>query len=119
MLHFVWRRRLGHVGVDGTSPDIGSDDRMRLTGGNRPKVHYQCRITAGFAKNGRYHASSLEKYFLASTVLSIAGVGGFDIELIAAPRLTAHDQVAVILLTILACTVVLCSLGAIPRRRLK
>jgi hypothetical protein len=59
MLHFVWRRRLGHVGVDGTSPDIGSDDRMRHTGGNRPKVLYPCRIAAGFATNGRYHASSL------------------------------------------------------------
>jgi len=48
-----------------------------------------------------------EQYFLASTVLSIARVGGFGVELIAAPRLTAHDQVAVILLTILACAVVL------------
>jgi ABC-type phosphate/phosphonate transport system permease subunit len=48
-----------------------------------------------------------EQYFLASTVLSIARVGGFGVELIAVPRLTAHDQVAVILLTILACAVVL------------
>ena len=52
-------------------------------------------------------------------MLSIVGVGGFGVELIAAPRLTAHDQVAVILLTILACAVVLYSLGAILSRRLK
>jgi phosphonate transport system permease protein len=60
-----------------------------------------------------------EYYFFASTVLGIVGFGGLGFELIAALRLTAYDQVAAILLTILACAVVLYSLGAIPRRRLK
>ena len=60
-----------------------------------------------------------ERHFSASTVLGIVGVGGIGFHLMAALRLTAHDQVAAILLTILACVVALNSLCAILRSRLK
>ena len=60
-----------------------------------------------------------ERHFSASTVLGIVGVGGIGFHLMAALRLTAHGQVAAILLTILACVVVLNSLCAILRSWLK
>jgi phosphonate transport system permease protein len=60
-----------------------------------------------------------EYHFRASTVLGIVGAGGIGFELIAALRLIAYDQVAAILLTILVCVVVVDSLGAALRRRLK
>lgn len=60
-----------------------------------------------------------EYHFRASTVLGIVGAGGIGFELIAALRLIAYDQVAAILITILACVVVVDSLGAALRRRLK
>jgi ABC-type phosphate/phosphonate transport system permease subunit len=65
----------------------------------------------------RFSVGSITSVFL--TVLGIVGFSGFGFELIAAIRLTANDQVAAILLTILACAVVLFSLGAILSRRLK
>jgi len=60
-----------------------------------------------------------EYHFRASTVLGIVGAGGIGFELIAALRLIEYDQVSAILLTILACVVVVDSLGAALRRRLK
>lgn len=60
-----------------------------------------------------------EYHFRASTVLGIVGAGGIGFELIAALRLIAYDQVAAILITILACVVVVDSLGALLRKRLK
>jgi phosphonate transport system permease protein len=60
-----------------------------------------------------------EYHFRASTVLGIVGAGGIGFELIAALRLISYDQVAVILITILACVVVVDSLGAALRKRLK
>jgi phosphonate transport system permease protein len=54
-----------------------------------------------------------------STKLGIVGVGSIGFELITALRLTAHDQVAAILLTVLACAVALYSLGTILKRRLE
>jgi phosphonate transport system permease protein len=60
-----------------------------------------------------------EYHFRASTVLGIVGAGGIGFELIAALRLIAYDQVAAILITILACVVAVDSLGAALRRRLK
>lgn len=60
-----------------------------------------------------------EYHFRASTVLGIVGAGGIGFELIAALRLIAYDQVAAILITILACVVVVDSLGAELRKRLK
>jgi phosphonate transport system permease protein len=60
-----------------------------------------------------------EYHFRASTVLGIVGAGGIGFELIAALRLISYDQVAAILITILACVVVVDSLGAALRRRLK
>lgn len=60
-----------------------------------------------------------EYHFRASTVLGIVGAGGIGFELMAALRLLAYDQVSAILLTILACVVVVDAIGAFLRRRLK
>lgn len=60
-----------------------------------------------------------EYHFRASAVLGIVGAGGIGFELMAALRLIRYDQVAAILLTILACVVVVDSIGAILRKRLK
>ena len=60
-----------------------------------------------------------ERHFSASTVLGIVGVGGIGFHLMAALRLTAQNQVAAILLIILACAVALYSLGTILKRRLE
>jgi phosphonate transport system permease protein len=60
-----------------------------------------------------------EKIFRASTKLGMVGVCDIGFELITALRLTAQDQVAAILLIILACVVVLNSLCAILRSWLK
>lgn len=54
-----------------------------------------------------------------STVLGIVGAGGIGFELMAALRLIQYDQVAAILLTILACVVVVDGIGARLRKRLK
>ena len=54
-----------------------------------------------------------------STKMGIVGVGSIGFELITALRLTAQNQVAAILLTILACVVALNSLCAILRSWLK
>lgn len=60
-----------------------------------------------------------EYHFRASAVLGIVGAGGIGFELIAALRLLNYDQVSAILLAILACVVVVDSVGAFLRRRLK
>lgn len=60
-----------------------------------------------------------EYHFRASAVLGIVGAGGIGFELMAALRLIQYDQVAAILLTILACVVVVDGIGARLRRRLK
>jgi phosphonate transport system permease protein len=60
-----------------------------------------------------------EYHFRASAVLGIVGAGGIGFELMAALRLIRYDQVSAILLTILACVVVVDGLGAWLRRQLK
>ncbi|MFN0302099.1 MAG: phosphonate ABC transporter, permease protein PhnE [Burkholderiales bacterium] len=60
-----------------------------------------------------------EYHFRASAVLGIVGAGGIGFELMAALRLIHYDQVAAILLTILACVVVVDNIGATLRGRLK
>lgn len=60
-----------------------------------------------------------EYHFRASAVLGIVGAGGIGFELMAALRLIQYDQVAAILLSILACVMVVDGLGAALRRRLK
>jgi phosphonate transport system permease protein len=60
-----------------------------------------------------------EYHFRASTVLGIVGAGGIGFELIAALRLIKYDQVSAILLTILACVVIVDAIGSILRKRLK
>lgn len=60
-----------------------------------------------------------EYHFRASAVLGIVGAGGIGFELMAALRLIKYDEVSAILLCILACVVVVDSIGAALRRRLK
>jgi phosphonate transport system permease protein len=60
-----------------------------------------------------------EYHFRASTVLGIVGAGGIGFELMAALRLINYSEVAAILLTILACVVVVDAIGAWLRGRLK
>jgi phosphonate transport system permease protein len=60
-----------------------------------------------------------EYHFRASTVLGIVGAGGIGFELMAALRLINYDEVSAILLTILACVIVVDSIGGSLRKRLK
>lgn len=60
-----------------------------------------------------------EYHFRASAVLGIVGAGGIGFELMAALRLLNYDQVSAILLSILACVVVVDSIGAQLRKALK
>jgi phosphonate transport system permease protein len=60
-----------------------------------------------------------EYHFRASAVLGIVGAGGIGFELIAALRLIDYAQVSAILLSILACVVVVDAIGAALRKRLK
>ncbi|MFN6170803.1 MAG: phosphonate ABC transporter, permease protein PhnE [Burkholderiales bacterium] len=60
-----------------------------------------------------------EYHFRASTVLGIVGAGGIGYELMAALRLIKYDEVSAILLTILACVVVVDAIGATLRKQLK
>lgn len=60
-----------------------------------------------------------EYHFRASAVLGIVGAGGIGFELIAALRLLNYDQVSAILLSILACVVIVDSIGAHLRKSLK
>jgi phosphonate transport system permease protein len=60
-----------------------------------------------------------EYHFRASAVLGIVGAGGIGFELMAALRLLNYDQVSAILLAILACVVVVDSIGAHLRKALK
>ena len=60
-----------------------------------------------------------EYHFRASTVLGIVGAGGIGFELMAALRLIRYDQVSAILLVILACVVVVDSIGARLRKGMK
>lgn len=60
-----------------------------------------------------------EYHFRASAVLGIVGAGGIGFELMAALRLLAYDQVSAILISILACVVVVDGIGSYLRRSLK
>lgn len=60
-----------------------------------------------------------EYHFRASAVLGIVGAGGIGFELMSALRLIKYDEVAAVLLTILACVVVVDALGARLRKALK
>lgn len=60
-----------------------------------------------------------EYHFRASAVLGIVGAGGIGFELMAALRLIKYDEVSAILLSVLACVLVVDGLGAALRRRLK
>ncbi|MCZ8274577.1 MAG: phosphonate ABC transporter, permease protein PhnE [Microcystis sp. LE19-4.1E] len=60
-----------------------------------------------------------EYHFRASAVLGIVGAGGIGFELMAALRLLNYDQVSAILLSILACVLVVDSIGAFLRKSLK
>ena len=60
-----------------------------------------------------------EYHFRASAVLGIVGAGGIGFELMAALRLIKYDEVAAILLAILACVVIVDGIGAKLRKRLR
>ncbi|WP_353958797.1 phosphonate ABC transporter, permease protein PhnE [Zwartia panacis] len=60
-----------------------------------------------------------EYHFRASAVLGIVGAGGIGFELMAALRLIKYDEVSAILLTILACVVVVDGIGGALRKALK
>jgi phosphonate transport system permease protein len=60
-----------------------------------------------------------EYHFRASAVLGIVGAGGIGFELMAALRLVRYDEVSAILLSVLACVLVVDSIGAALRKRLK
>ncbi|MGE4188169.1 MAG: phosphonate ABC transporter, permease protein PhnE [Hyphomicrobiaceae bacterium] len=60
-----------------------------------------------------------EYHFRASAVLGIVGAGGIGFELMAALRLLNYDQVSAILLSILACVVIVDGIGAYLRKSLK
>ena len=60
-----------------------------------------------------------EYHFRASTVLGIVGAGGIGFELIAALRIMKYDQVSAILIAILMCVIMVDSLGAWLRRKLR
>jgi phosphonate transport system permease protein len=60
-----------------------------------------------------------EYNFRASTVLGVVGAGGIGFELIAALRLLQYDQVAAIMLCILATVTIVDALGGVLRQRLK
>ncbi len=60
-----------------------------------------------------------EYHFRASAVMGIVGAGGIGFELMAALRLLAYDQVSAILLSILACVLVVDTIGAWLRKAIK
>jgi phosphonate transport system permease protein len=60
-----------------------------------------------------------EYHFRASAVLGIVGAGGIGFELMSALRLVKYDEVSAILLSVLACVLVVDSIGAALRKRLK
>jgi phosphonate transport system permease protein len=60
-----------------------------------------------------------EYHFRASAVLGIVGAGGIGFELMAALRLVRYDEVSAILLSVLACVLVVDNIGAALRKRLK
>lgn len=60
-----------------------------------------------------------EYHFRASAVLGIVGAGGIGFELMAALRLVRYDEVSAILLSVLACVLVVDTIGAALRKRLK
>jgi phosphonate transport system permease protein len=60
-----------------------------------------------------------EYHFRASAVLGIVGAGGIGFELIAALRIIRYDQVSAILITILACVILVDGIGARLRKALK
>jgi phosphonate transport system permease protein len=60
-----------------------------------------------------------EYHFRNATVLGIVGAGGIGLELMAALRLLAYDQVSAILIAILGCVIIVDWIGARLRRHLK
>ncbi|MGE4124262.1 MAG: phosphonate ABC transporter, permease protein PhnE [Pusillimonas sp.] len=60
-----------------------------------------------------------EYHFRASAVLGIVGAGGIGFELMAALRLIKYNEVSAILLSVLACVIVVDSIGSVLRKHLK
>ena len=94
-------------------------EAARAAGANRIQVITHAVLPQVLPQMADITIYRWEYHFRASTVLGIVGAGGIGFELIAALRLISYDQVAAILITILACVVVVDSLGAALRKRLK
>ncbi len=94
-------------------------EAARAAGASRLQVITHAVLPQVFPQLADITIYRWEYHFRASTVLGIVGAGGIGFELMAALRLIHYDQVAAILLTILACVVVVDAIGAWLRRRLK
>lgn len=88
-------------------------------GANRMQVIWHAVIPQVLPQFADITIYRWEYHFRASAVLGIVGAGGIGFELMAALRLIKYDEVSAILLTILACVIVVDSIGATLRRRLK
>ena len=99
--------------------------RTRVTGyvfkSMSPKTYLALRVEA--SSNGKYKgiANFDRRYMVyrASAVLGIVGAGGIGFELMAALRLIKYDEVSALLLSVLACVLVVDGMGAALRRKLK
>lgn len=94
-------------------------EAARAAGATRLQVITHAVLPQVFPQLADISIYRWEYHFRASTVLGIVGAGGIGFELMAALRLIHYDQVAAILLTILACVVLVDASGAWLRRRLK
>lgn len=94
-------------------------EAARAAGASRFQVITRAVLPQVFPQLADITIYRWEYHFRASTVLGIVGAGGIGFELMAALRLIHYDQVAAILLMILVCVMVVDSIGAWLRRRLK
>ena len=94
-------------------------EAARAAGATRIQVIIHAVLPQVFPQLADITLYRWEYHFRASAVLGIVGAGGIGFELMAALRLIAYDQVAAILLSILACVVVVDALGAQLRKMLK
>lgn len=94
-------------------------EAARAAGATRMQVITHAVLPQVFPQLADITLYRWEYHFRASAVLGIVGAGGIGFELMAALRLIAYDQVSAILLSILACVVVVDALGARLRKALK
>jgi phosphonate transport system permease protein len=94
-------------------------EAVRAAGGSRMQVVTHAilpQVLPRFLDTTLYR---WEYNFRASTVLGVVGAGGIGFELIAALRVLAYDQVAAVMVAILAAVTLVDGLGGALRRRLR